>query len=757
MSRNRKNQVQGRKTSKPGVNKSTIGKPGKLKSLAPKFILDQLGWLARNGQKSISGEQWMILSSLVSTLEGIIQTRGKEQGIKLAKAMRLLIFRIVADEFRETLELKQLLVNTDLPKVCKKYLLELNLDHNDLDFVRLVLTLFYSTRFLNLPPKVQLSSIEEAYKGTQDISSESFERFLDMKARSFWRVLLKRETWEPKPFNALYFKSYHLTTKAGPNGHALWRSLDDFRIIPKSLRTSLEIIGGPKIKKHFKVLDLHLEKLNPIFDQVYSEFISKRNAQLEELKKSLKKQDKRKLKSFKRSSRVPKLETKYVRRITGIADQEGKTRTVAIFDYFSQTVLRPLHSYLFSVLKSIPQDCTFSQGSFVDKLKNYGFCASTDLSAFTDRFPFIFNESLIRTRFGRVYATAWKDIMVGYPFSLKNIRDDIKYVVGNPMGAFSSWNSTALAHHFLIYLACDELGIDYSTSVYVLLGDDLVIQDENLNNKYLELLSRYGISFSKEKSHINKNGVLEFAKRFVVRGKEITPFPLNALYVSRKKPLLALNTLLEEKRKAWFQNQEPLTVFTNWIETAPVSSSFKKKTLERSLPIIQLNLAIQGIITSEQALRPILERKYPSLVPYFEVDFEQKALGTLKTITMLMFTDSYENKGTKVLGQLAIDLVTFITGLELTEETMQDLIEAIPVLGVHALFEELYMDLKKELYTIDTLLKGDWKFNLKALALPTSDEIFFLPNKELLMYTSFKMAKYLDSHLEAVKLYPQLL
>lgn len=52
------------------------------------------------------------------------------------------------------------------------------------------------------------------------------------------------------------------------------------------------------------------------------------------------------------------------RKLVYFPDKEGKTRTVAILDYFSQTVLKPLHSYLFNILKGIKQDRTFSQQDF---------------------------------------------------------------------------------------------------------------------------------------------------------------------------------------------------------------------------------------------------------------------------------------------------------------------------------------------------------------------------------------------------------
>jgi len=77
-----------------------------------------------------------------------------------------------------------------------------------------------------------------------------------------------------------------------------------------------------------------------------------------------------------------------IRKVICIPDV-GKTRNVAILDYFSQTVLRPVHHFLFGILKKIPQDVTFDQGSFITKVQSWGEVKfySVDLSKATDRFP----------------------------------------------------------------------------------------------------------------------------------------------------------------------------------------------------------------------------------------------------------------------------------------------------------------------------------------------------------------------------------
>jgi hypothetical protein len=46
--------------------------------------------------------------------------------------------------------------------------------------------------------------------------------------------------------------------------------------------------------------------------------------------------------------------------------------------------------------------------------------------------------------------------MVGYPFDYKD--EKLSYSTGNPMGAYSSFNSFALAHHYIIFYICKVLG-----------------------------------------------------------------------------------------------------------------------------------------------------------------------------------------------------------------------------------------------------------------------------------------------------------
>jgi hypothetical protein len=93
-------------------------------------------------------------------------------------------------------------------------------------------------------------------------------------------------------------------------------------------------------------------------------------------------------------------------KLSYFSDREGKTRVVAIADYFSQTVLRYLHSYLFSILKLIRQDCTFDQGKFKDLLKDGRLFYSVDLTSATDRFPIDLIADLLKGHLPDSYVEA---------------------------------------------------------------------------------------------------------------------------------------------------------------------------------------------------------------------------------------------------------------------------------------------------------------------------------------------------------------
>jgi hypothetical protein len=88
----------------------------------------------------------------------------------------------------------------------------------------------------------------------------------------------------------------------------------------------------------------------------------------------------------------------------------GKIRVFAMVDLWTQSALKPLHDFLFSILQKLPNDATFDQGASVKRCaekvkiskKSFGY----DLSAATDRLPIDLQVSILSSFFGKEFSIA---------------------------------------------------------------------------------------------------------------------------------------------------------------------------------------------------------------------------------------------------------------------------------------------------------------------------------------------------------------
>lgn len=66
---------------------------------------------------------------------------------------------------------------------------------------------------------------------------------------------------------------------------------------------------------------------------------------------------------------------------------------------------------------------------------------------------------------------------------------------------------------------------------YAILGDDIVIADQEVSEVYAQSLEKLGLTISKKKSLISDTGAAEFAKRFIIKdmSKDISPVSIRAL------------------------------------------------------------------------------------------------------------------------------------------------------------------------------------------------------------------------------------
>jgi hypothetical protein len=79
------------------------------------------------------------------------------------------------------------------------------------------------------------------------------------------------------------------------------------------------------------------------------------------------------------------------------------------------------------------------------------------------------------------------------------------------MGAYSSFAMLALTHHTIVRYAALKAGIHDFRS-YAVLGDDIVIANDEVASNYLEVMNDLGVSINLSKSIVSKD-IAEFAKK----------------------------------------------------------------------------------------------------------------------------------------------------------------------------------------------------------------------------------------------------
>lgn len=222
----------------------------------------------------------------------------------------------------------------------------------------------------------------------------------------------------------------------------------------------------------------------------------------------------------------------------------GKVRVFAMVDCWTQWALRPLHLGLFWFLSILETDGTEDQLAPVHRLLGKGhrrfWCY--DLSAATDRLPISIQVVLLSQFVGKEMAELWKVILVERDYVLPKLDSTsykwkeqlpklVRYSVGQPMGALSSWAMLALTHHVIVMMAAKRAGYQYGLFWdYAILGDDIVIANGRVAREYLSLLRTLGVEVGLAKSLVSRIGRLEFAKKYLSKDVDMSPIPFKEVW-----------------------------------------------------------------------------------------------------------------------------------------------------------------------------------------------------------------------------------
>jgi hypothetical protein len=420
-----------------------------------------------------------------------IRTKGLVWTIKRIKLIRLVVTRYLAGS--PLYKVDSLLgIRDGFPKSI--WFMKNLIDDGRPTGIRFALTLLTVSRAMQCEAKPSYESITNEFTGEfSEIDPEFVSKFV-----TDFGLSLTRPVWS----RAMLF----FTMKGGPLGHPVLTALHSLKQYDGPIWASVVIVIGLDGAQYLKSL---LMKYRDHLDW----------KTVDSKVKNLAKLGYRPIASL--------------RRLSVIQDPELKARIVGIVDYFTQVILEPLSKQLFELLRSLPQDRTFTQDPHIKVSAGQKY-HSLDLSNATDRFPLDVQKQLLAEMLGGPFAHAWGALMTYNSFEAPNGRA-IRYAVGQPIGARSSWAMFTLSHHLVVQYAAHLVGV-YPFKDYILLGDDIVITNDEVALKYVELMTGLGVEISNHKTHVSLT-TYEFAKRWFHHGIEVTGFPVNSIKSTLEAPL----------------------------------------------------------------------------------------------------------------------------------------------------------------------------------------------------------------------------
>jgi len=227
----------------------------------------------------------------------------------------------------------------------------------------------------------------------------------------------------------------------------------------------------------------------------------------------------------------------------------GKVRVFAMVDVWTQSILKPLHDALFRVFRFIPNDSTHNQDAGFKRAQlkaiEHSCAYCYDLSSATDRLPIQLQAAVLDSLWGinpietpsfaTSFGQAWVNLLTKREYVIPvskrmgiHIPSSVKYSVGQPMGALSSWAMLNLTHHLIVQYCAERIyGRQKSWfEKYEVLGDDIVIFDPRIASLYFSVMETwFGVSCNPSKSLIAPDRpVIEFAKRVSIGPREVSAF-----------------------------------------------------------------------------------------------------------------------------------------------------------------------------------------------------------------------------------------
>lgn len=329
-------------------------------------------------------------------------------------------------------------------------------------------------------------------------------------------------------------------------------------------------------------------------------------------------------------------------KIAFLQEPGGKLRSVASPLVLYQLALRHFGKSMYSFVHRLPWDCTHEQSKPVktlqDSLRKGSTVHSVDLSSATDYFPLEFQLQVLRALYGNI-----PDIHLFEMISRSTWISPIGPVHwnrGQPLGLFPSFAVFTASHGLLLWYLNN---FKWKKKFFVL-GDDVVILDDNLYRHYIETLQSWGCPYSPDKS-LSSHQICEFAGK-VITGQSVTPQykwreMSNDNFVDIARQLGPRSRILLTRRQ-----QKVFDLIKNLVAPFGLNFSYQGSNL--------LDMEDR----TRQALQSVDERILDSLVDQARVVYKN------------LYGSSYKPSN-QVLGPTSIDLPVVLKKLETFDEKVR--------------------------------------------------------------------------------------
>ncbi|QDW65413.1 putative RNA-dependent RNA polymerase [Rhizoctonia solani mitovirus 21] len=333
----------------------------------------------------------------------------------------------------------------------------------------------------------------------------------------------------------------------------------------------------------------------------------------------------------------------------------GKMRVFAMVDVWTQSILKPIEKMLANFLRNLPNDGVYDQHSSELRARSKALLAGCsygyDLSAATDRLPLSLQSTLLDQLVPELGAN-WalfltkRDYYMYLPDSFAKelgatpntfraqapnaldigsteigIRYNeksqpwiaLRYSTGQPMGALSSFAMLAVTHHMIAQLAY-RLAYNVPMSLpftkdtwytgYECTGDDIILFDGQVANRYLYIMEALGVPVNTMKSVVATKPVTEYLKCTSAYG-------LSVGAISWKKFMSTGNTMMGRANiiNSILSKGIIKDNINRYIASVARLSLYKPGNLNPTLIALWTIAANTGIITLEECLKALINGK----------------------------------------------------------------------------------------------------------------------------------------------------